>query len=70
MYTHFVLSSYSESTNLGGTLLTWYALEWAKNSGMKMYDFSGGSKSSTKNNNNSLVFYKKNGVEMNISTII
>jgi hypothetical protein len=56
VYTHFVLSSYSDSTSLGGTLLTWSALEWAKNSGMKLYDFSGGPK---QDNKNSLVFYKK-----------
>lgn len=60
VYTHFVLSSYSESTSLGGTLLTWSALEWAKNSGMKLYDFSGGPKlQNDEQNGNSLLFYKK-----------
>jgi hypothetical protein len=59
VYTHFVLSSYSESTSLGGTLLTWSALEWAKNSGIKLYDFSGGPKQNSEQNKNSLVFYKK-----------
>jgi len=59
VYTHFVLSSYSKSTSLGGTLLTWHAIEWAKNSGMKIYDFSGGPKSHSKKTKDSLVFYKK-----------
>lgn len=59
VYTHFVLSSYSESTSLGGTLLTWSALEWAKNSGIKLYDFSGGPKQNNDYDKNSLVFYKK-----------
>ena len=30
-YTNFVINSYKDPTNLGGTLLTWNALEWAKN---------------------------------------
>lgn len=59
VYTHFVLSSYSESTSLGGTLLTWSAMEWAKNSGIKLYDFSGGPKQNNEQNKNSLIFYKK-----------
>ena len=59
VYTHFVLSSYSESTSLGGTLLTWSALEWAKNSGINLYDFSGGPKQNNDYDKNSLVFYKK-----------
>lgn len=60
-YTNFVINSYSDSTNLGGTLLTWYILEWAKKSGMKLYDFSGGSKATssvTNQEQNSLMFYK------------
>ena len=40
-YTHQVLSTYSKATSLGGSLLTWHALEWAKNQGMRIYDFSG-----------------------------
>ena len=55
-YAHFVVSSDSESTNLGGSYLTWYTIEWAKNNGFKLYDFSGGNKSSAEH---SLVFYKK-----------
>jgi len=57
-YTHFVVSSYSESTSLGGTLLTWSAVEWGKNTGVRLYDFSGGPKSSL-DNNHTLLFYKK-----------
>ncbi|OLB92339.1 MAG: hypothetical protein AUH25_00725 [Thaumarchaeota archaeon 13_1_40CM_38_12] len=41
-YTHEVLNSYSRPTNLGGTLLTWWALKWAKDFGLRIYDFSGG----------------------------
>ena len=40
-YTHQVLSTYSKATSLGGSILTWYAVEWAKNKGMRVYDFSG-----------------------------
>ena len=55
-YANFVVSSDSESTNLGGTYLTWYTIEWAKNNGFKLYDFSGGNKSSAEH---SSLFYKK-----------
>lgn len=61
-YTHFVINSYSEHTNLGGTLLTWSAIEWAKKSGIRYYDFSGGTKSqddSKPNADNTLIRYKK-----------
>jgi len=40
-YTHQVLSTYSKTTSLGGSLLTWHAIEWAKNNGFNTYDFSG-----------------------------
>lgn len=40
-YTHQVLSTYSKATSLGGSLLTWHAIEWAKNNDMRIYDFSG-----------------------------
>jgi len=40
-YTHQVLSTYSKATSLGGSLLTWHALEWAKKNCLKIYDFSG-----------------------------
>ena len=40
-YTHQVLSSYSKEASLGGPLLTWHAIEWAKDSNMRIYDFSG-----------------------------
>jgi hypothetical protein len=42
VYTHQVLNSYSKIGNVAGPLLTWHAIEWAKNSGMNVYDFSGG----------------------------
>ena len=62
VYTHFVVSSYSEHTNLGGTLLTWSAIEWAQKTGLKYYDFSGGPKKeseSASEEKNSLLFYKR-----------
>jgi len=40
-YTHQVLNTYSKSTSLGGSLLTWHAIEWAKNNNMRIYDLSG-----------------------------
>ena len=49
-YTHQVLSTYSKATSLGGALLTWYVIEWAKNNGLKIYDYSG-VKSPPKNEN-------------------
>lgn len=59
-YTHFVVSSYSESTNLGGTLLSWSALEWAKNNGIRIYDFSGAAISDDYGpQDEALMFYKK-----------
>ena len=57
-YTHFVISSYSKSTSLGGTFLTWFAIKWAKSKGLRLYDFSGGPKLNVKNQD-SLLFYKK-----------
>ena len=56
-YTNFVVSSYSEHTNLGGTLLTWSGIEWAKKAGLRYYDFSGGPKES--DSKESLLFYKR-----------
>ena len=41
-YTHQVLNSYSKIGNVAGPLLTWHAINWAKDNGMKVYDFSGG----------------------------
>ena len=41
-YTHQVINSYSKSGNVAGSLLSWSAIEWAKKSKMKIYDFSGG----------------------------
>lgn len=41
-FSHKLTNSYSKPTSLGGPLLTWHAIEWAKKAGMKIYDFSGG----------------------------
>lgn len=41
-YTHQVINAYSKSGNVAGPLLTWNAITWAKNNGLKLYDFSGG----------------------------
>lgn len=41
-YTHQVLNTYAKIGNVSGPLLTWYVLKWAKESGMRIYDFSGG----------------------------
>ena len=58
-YTNFVINSYSNSTNLGGSLLTWYVLEWAKENNFKIYDFSGGPKINKNTDKiSSLLFYK------------
>lgn len=62
--THSVSNLYSQQTNLGGTLLTWHAIEWAKNAGFTAYDFSGGEldvKHNDANNpaENTLLNYKK-----------
>ena len=66
--THQVISSYEENTSLGGTLLTWYAVEWAKKSGLRIYDFSGVYKTEHSKNetteqykirDDTLLFYKK-----------
>ena len=37
-----VLSSYSQTTSLGGPILTWTAIKWTKENGMRMYDLTGG----------------------------
>lgn len=61
-----VISSYDKPTSLGGTLLTWSSLEWAKSEGAKLYDFTGGKKESSSiikkernNDRNTLLYYKK-----------
>lgn len=41
-HSHQLTNSYSMATNLGGPILTWHAIEWAKNVGLRIYDFSGG----------------------------
>lgn len=69
-----VISSYSKPTSLGGTLLTWTSIEWAKTVNALVYDFTGGKKEIVQNNSttsdesnkNSLLYYKSkwNGQEM------
>jgi hypothetical protein len=60
---NFILSSYSKSTSLGGPLLSWKALEWAKKNDMVYYDFTGGPLKAlddiNKTRESSLLFYKK-----------
>ena len=60
-HANFILSSYSGPTSLGGPMLTWYILEWAKQAGIKIYDFSGGRKNNQDaiEDKNTLLFYKK-----------
>lgn len=61
-----VISSYSKPTSLGGTLLTWTSIEWAKTVNALIYDFTGGKKKKTRsdsitddeNNHNNLLYYK------------
>ena len=42
IYSHKVTNSYSKPTSIGGPILTWHAIEWAKENDFKFYDFSGG----------------------------
>lgn len=61
-----VISSYSKPTSLGGTLLTWTSIEWAKSVNAIAYDFTGGQKEKSQNysntneenTKNSLLYYK------------
>jgi len=41
-YSHSLINSYTKEGNLGGPVLTWHALQWAKKEEMRIYDFSGG----------------------------
>ena len=59
LYTYQVISSYSNDNSLGGTLLTWKSIEWAKKQNFKYYDFSGGSGGDNTSKENNLLFYKK-----------
>jgi len=59
-YTNYAVNSYSVKSNLGGSLLNWFALEWAKNRNMKFYDFSGGSLADTISENNNTENKKNN----------
>ncbi len=60
-HANFIISSYDDKTSLGGPMLTWNALEWAKKNNLKFYDFTGGANPENAENNSdaSLVFYKK-----------
>jgi len=42
IYSHKLVSSYSKPASISGPLLVWKAIEWAKEKGMKFYDYSGG----------------------------
>lgn len=69
-----VISSYSKRTSLGGTILTWNSIEWAKSINASVYDFTGGKKEiiqskseqNKENDKNSLLYYKSkwDGQEM------
>jgi len=37
-----IINSYSKKSNIGGPILTWHAIEWAKKKGFMVYDLSGG----------------------------
>lgn len=75
-----VISSYSKPTSLGGTLLTWTSIEWAKTVNASVYDFTGGKKEivqnnstiNDENNKNSLLYYKSkwSGQEMSQYNLI
>ena len=66
-YSHKITNSYSSPTSLGGPILTWYAIKWAKENGMHTYDFSGGASPPDDKNKlesyhekwDSLLYYKK-----------
>lgn len=67
-HANFIINSYDDKTSLGGPMLTWNALEWAKENNLKFYDFTGGINPENSANNNtdsSLVFYKKMGGRSN-----
>ena len=61
--THSVVSAYSQQTSLGGTLLTWNAIEATKTSGLIIYDFTGRMRRDTnikqQKIQDSLLFYKQ-----------
>ena len=41
-FSHKITNSYSKPTSLGGPLLTWFAIKWAKENDIRYYDYSGG----------------------------
>lgn len=67
--THAITNSYSDPTNLGGSLLSWYAIEWSKNNGFRKYDFSGGLREEL--DGSTVLFYKRKwgGVETTYYTL-
>jgi len=58
-YTHEVLNSYSKAASVGGPALTWYAIKWAKENGLRVYDFSGVKINSEEQQTTGLEKYKK-----------
>ncbi|MFY9300379.1 MAG: hypothetical protein WAO91_04245 [Candidatus Nitrosotenuis sp.] len=42
MYSHSLINSYEKQGSLGGPYLTWFAIKWAKQNGIRYFDFSGG----------------------------
>lgn len=61
-HANFIINSYDSKTSLGGPMLTWSILEWAKVNNLKFYDFTGGTNPKNPENDNSdssLVNYKK-----------
>jgi len=72
-FSHKFTNSYSKSTSLGGPLLAWFSILWAKKMKYRIYDFSGGRFPPSDNNSmkkyleqwDSLLSYKRKwgGVE-------
>lgn len=65
-YSHSLVNSYRKKGSASGPYLTWRGIQWAKENGMKIYDFSGGEAPSNENNNElyekkwgSLLAYKR-----------
>ena len=65
MYSHSLINSYEKKGSLGGPYLTWFAMKWARQHGMRYYDFSGGESPPDGNDEqyqkqwNSLLTYKR-----------
>lgn len=57
-YIHQVLNAYSKASSLGGPLLTWYTIKWAKKNNMRIYDVSG-VEATTESNKNDKKFQEQ-----------